>query len=388
MRRRTSSSLITRRDFAGALALGALAAPFVARAQRRPFDEAETEMRWAGVPGASLARVSDGAIEARAVGLRDVARHQPVTLATVFEAASLSKPVFAYAVLGLVRAGTLDLDRPLDSYLAKPYPIDDPRAKRITARHVLSHTSGLPNWRPDSSTQLALAFEPGTRYQYSGEGFYFLQTVVETISGQSTAQFMRHTLDGLDMRASSYVWRDAYDANSASPYDQSLRPLRHDSAILGQRLLTMGKRQGKPLEAWRSSDALAALARINPKTPALPHDAMPNVAWSLLTTAPDYAKFVRVLLREPHSPMLKPVLRSSDYVWRGLGVALQKNGDDLAFFHTGSNPGFKAVMFGDVKRKRGVVSFTNSNGGFPFNMHFVEGTLGDQPAVMWLEEPQ
>jgi len=66
----------------------------------------------------------------------------------VFEAASLSKPVMAYAVLKLADAGKLDLDKPLSQYLDKPYIDNDERLNLITARRVLTHTTGFPNWRP------------------------------------------------------------------------------------------------------------------------------------------------------------------------------------------------------------------------------------------------
>ena len=114
---------------------------------------------------------------------------------SVFQAASLSKPVFAYAVLKLAQEGSLNLDAPLVSYLPQGYlhiqnpfafgqpPITDrvvaQEFQAVTARMVLSHTSGLPNW---SSDPLAFDFKPGAGWQYSGEGFMLLQRVVELIS--------------------------------------------------------------------------------------------------------------------------------------------------------------------------------------------------------------
>ncbi|MBV8262280.1 MAG: beta-lactamase family protein, partial [Candidatus Eremiobacteraeota bacterium] len=172
-------------------------------------------MRWAGVPGTSLALISATGTTTAQLGLRNVAQELPVTVDTIFEAGSTSKALFSYAVLELVRAGKLDLHASLDSYLPTPYPIADPRGRSITAHHVLTHTSGLPNWRPRDTGPLALSFAPGTAYQYSGEGFYFLQTVVEQITGLSTAQFMRKTLDALGMHRSSYIWREAFGADCA-----------------------------------------------------------------------------------------------------------------------------------------------------------------------------
>ncbi len=107
----------------------------------------------------------------------------------------------------------------------------------------------------------------------------------------------------------------------------------------------------------------------------------------LLTTVRDYARFVQVLLNQPNHPMFTPVIQLSDYVWRGLGVALQKRAASIAFFHTGSNPGFKAAMFGDPQIHLGFVSFANGDGGFPLNMHLLEDAVGIQPVVFYLEQP-
>lgn len=357
------------------------------RAAAPEFEWIDEERRWAIVPGVSLASIDGNAIVQAQSGLRDVAARLPVTPSTVFEAASLSKPVFTYAVFDLVRAGKLDLDRPLDSYLPHPYPIVDPRGARITARHVLTHTSGLPNWRHSAHEPLTLHFAPGTGYLYSGEGFYFLQTVVEAIAGTSMAKFTRAALDRLGMRRSSYVWRSAYDRLSAKPYDSDGKAVPHDSQTLGDALLAMASTDRIPIDRWTTARSLAALTRLHPPKDPIPWNAMPNAAWSLFTTASEYALFVRALLAQPDHPMLRPQRQVARYVWRGLGVALQKRGAGLAFFHTGSNPGFKAVMFGDLHSRRGVVSFANGDGGFPFNMHAVENVLGAQPAVFYEEQP-
>src|SRR5438445_3866389 len=142
------------------------------------------------VPGLSLAIVRDGRIELRrAYGVKDAASGTPVDADTVFEAASLSKPVFAYAVLKLADAGKLDLDAPVAKYLPGDY-VDDPRQSAITARRVLSHTTGFPNWRP-SGQPLKIHFAPGERFSYSGEGFVYLQKAVERLTGQTLDAVMK-----------------------------------------------------------------------------------------------------------------------------------------------------------------------------------------------------
>lgn len=105
--------------------------------------------------------------------------HQAVDHQTIFEAASMSKPVFAYAALQLHERRTLDLDTPLVQYGRHSAFAGDPRLDLVTARHVLSHISGLPNWRT-SGVPLTLQFEPATRWHYSGEG-YWLHLAASTL---------------------------------------------------------------------------------------------------------------------------------------------------------------------------------------------------------------
>src|SRR5215210_5440517 len=104
----------------------------------------------ASVPGLALGIIEGKRVYRRGFGDAIEESAQPVSDETVFEAASLGKPVFAYAVLRLVDAGVIDLDRPLYDYLPLP-DADNSRMKRVTARHVLSHTTGLPNWRQQQS---------------------------------------------------------------------------------------------------------------------------------------------------------------------------------------------------------------------------------------------
>jgi CubicO group peptidase (beta-lactamase class C family) len=159
-------------------------------------------MTEADIPGLSIAVIRDSkVIWTRGFGVTNSETKARVNDNTVFEAASLTKPVFAYAVLKLVDNGKLDLDTPLVKYLPGRYDVgDDPRLDQITARRVLSHTTGFPNWRPRGDKTLKMYFSPGLRFSYSGEGFVYLSKVVEQITGESQQAFIKRTVfDPLDM---------------------------------------------------------------------------------------------------------------------------------------------------------------------------------------------
>jgi CubicO group peptidase (beta-lactamase class C family) len=107
----------------------------------------------------------------------------------------LSKPVFVYMVLRLADRGVIDLDKPLYTCGFSYDRIDkDPSSKLITARMVLDHTTGLPNW---GGTPLEFLFTPGEKFNYSGEGYVYLQRVVEHVTGKSLEELAQQRRRGL-----------------------------------------------------------------------------------------------------------------------------------------------------------------------------------------------
>jgi CubicO group peptidase (beta-lactamase class C family) len=163
-------------------------------------------MKSAGVPGLAIAVIRGGkTIWLHGFGMKDVKTGQPVTGETVFEGASLSKPLFTYGVLKLVEQGKLGLDVPLTKYLPKPFVAGDQRLAKITARIVLSHRTGFPNWPADDGS-VSIYFTPGERFSYSGEGYIYLQRVVEKITGKPLNEYMtQNVFTPLGMSSSSYV---------------------------------------------------------------------------------------------------------------------------------------------------------------------------------------
>src|SRR5262245_26411819 len=156
------------------------------------------------IPGLSLALVTDAPkIWAQGFGLKDSGANAPVNTATVFQSASLTKPVFAYAVLKLVDQKLLDLDQPLAPHLPAELLRKAPPLRSISARMLLSHTSGIAG----TTSSPNLDFMPGERLAYAPLGFQLLQIAVERITSQSLADFMRvQVLEPFGMHDSSFQW--------------------------------------------------------------------------------------------------------------------------------------------------------------------------------------
>ncbi len=319
---------------------------FAASAVKQLIDDAQ-------VPGLSMAVVSDGQPTARiTAGVRNSRDRIAVDPQTVFAAASLSKPLFAYGVLRLVDAGKLALDAPLSRHVPG-YVADDPRAAIITTRHVLSHTSGLPNWR-SAELPLKTYFPPGERFSYSGEGFVWLQRVVELVTGEDLDMTLRRLIfEPLGMRRSSYIWQSAFETNYADPHD-----------------------------AEQVSGAI-----IKP--------SIPNSAASLLTTAEDYALFLTAALsgtglkRETAHDWLEPQVRIQDaqIAW-ALGWGLEAG--NSAFFQWGDydRGRFKAFAMGSRKHGRAIVVLTNGFRGMAIMPNLIGAALsGPHPTFSWLGYP-
>ena len=193
-------------------------------------------MRAAEVTGVGLAIFDRGkVVYLKAYGVRDKEKNLPLTENSVMTAASISKVAFAYMVMQLVDEKLLDLDKPIYQYLPKPLPeypmyrdlAEDPRYKRITARMLLSHTSGFPNWRwLNEDGRLNINFEPGSKFAYSGEGIDLLQLVVETITKQPLEALMRtHVFEPFGMTRSSMLWQSRFRSDAANGYDEWGRSL-------------------------------------------------------------------------------------------------------------------------------------------------------------------
>ena len=227
-----------------------------------------------GVPGVAIALLHGGEVWVQSYGDADTATGRPVTADTVFQAASVSKSISAWGVMRLVEEGRLGLDVPVSRYLTRwhlPSTSFDPEG--VTVRRLLSHTAGisvsgylgydpaapLPSLEtelgvgPDaaeSNGAVRVIYPPGEEVHYSGGGYTLLQLLVEEVSGQSFADYLKQqVLAPLGMTQSTFEWSPSVREAIATPY-------RTDGTVLPQ------------------------------------YRFMAKAAGGLLTTAPDLARFV------------------------------------------------------------------------------------------------
>jgi serine-type D-Ala-D-Ala carboxypeptidase/endopeptidase len=320
-------------------------------------------------------------------GSRNVSKGETFFPGTIWYGASLSKTIFADVVLQLEEDGVLHLDTPLQHYSEKPVHkyctntvqqvfganfIDytdlqgDDRVARITARHCLSHTTGLPNWRwlePDK--KLKIKSDPGSRYSYSGEGMFLLQVVVEEITGRSVEGIaFEKVFKPLGMERSSYVWQRSYEGNYAVGHDQHGNDLR------------------------------------------IPKQNTPNAAGSMSTTLEDYTRYFAAVLRQDnqrYTKLLQPQVRirskqqfgpnalidvsdnDSIRLSSGLGFGLYESPFGKAFFKEGHLDGWQHYAVGFPSSGTGLVILSNSDQAESIFKDLIEVTTGNR-STPWFWE--
>lgn len=338
---------------AAAVALS-LFAPLAAQATP-PVSKAQVEALLAKTraPSVSIAQIRDGRIVfAQAYGQQSAG--VPATPRSLYNIASLTKPLSAEAFLRLASKGGFGLDDPMARVWLDPDIAADPRAQQLTPRLSLTHRTGFPNWR-SKTAGLAFARDPG-QYGYSGEGFVYLTRYVAKKTGQELEPLVQSlVLDPAGMKDTAMTGRPWFAGRVAVPADAD----------------------GKPLEPYIAKQA--------------------NPADLAYTTASDYARF---LLQVMDGKGLSPEIARQrgtvqadmkadtcahmapaacpDQIGFGLGWQVIVIGQERFFMHTGSDDGVATFAYVSPTNRTGLVILTNGAKGGDLYLPLVKA-MGQDP---------
>ena len=345
--------------------------------------ELSTLMRAAPVPGAVIGAIGNrDVVWIAPLGICTPASGKTVTSTTLFHVASLTKQVTAYAAFALRAQGKLDFDRPLVSYVDD---LPNELARKVTIRHVLSHSSGFPNWRWVEASKpipdLAPAFAPGSRYQYSGEGFFYLQRVMERVTGHGIGQLVHELVfQPLGMTSSSLVWNPATLERTALPHNRR-GEIRKDWDRGSRAIYAYAAKIGKLVVELQYADYAEATREAG--APILPDNMQPNAASSLVTSAEDYARFLRAAIQDRE--IAQEQVSINEFLGWGLGWAIERFASHTYVWQWGDNPGFKNFVLAEPSTKSAVFVFTNGDAGARVYDRVVTRATGhDHPALFWL----
>jgi len=310
-------------------------------------------MTQAQVPGLALALIREGqVVYTQAYGWADRERGEPLRSDSIMYGASLTKAAFAHLVMQLVDEGVIDLDRPLPQQLKKPLPeyadfadlAGDERWPRVTPRMLLSHSSGLLNWRwINADRKLDFKYAPGERYVYSGEGLQLLQLIVEERTGEPLQALMqRRVFDRFGMRHTSMVWRPDFAASAANSYGKDGQPRGHaqrrraraagsmDTTLADYAAFLVGVLRGEGLSA------VARQQMLSPQMAIVSPQQFPS-----------------------HFPGETAVNRGIQLA-AGLGWIVYRSPRGPAFFKEGSDEGTNNFALGFLDSRDGLLMLANS----------------------------
>ena len=257
-------------------------------------------------------------------------KHKTAPYNTIFKVASLTKPLVALITLKLIDKGLLTLDEPLHKYWIDPDIKNDKRYEKLTPKLILTHQTGFPNWRYlDESNKLEFQFDPGTKYQYSGEGFEYLRKAIEIKLDKSIEELAKELLfTPLDMTDTRFWWDTKMDEDRyAQNFDE----------------------KGIQLETVKYYEA--------------------NAAANLLTTVEDYGKFLVHVINgaELSNPLYQEMIRQhvklkeNDFFGLGWEILTDFGNDEIALLHTGKDPGVSTLAIWFPKSKNGYLIFLNGD---------------------------
>jgi len=294
------------------------------------------------VPSISVSVIEEGEIVWSDVfGLQNA--NTMATDNTLYESASIAKPLTTEIFLRLATMGKVSLDEPMATHWVDPDIADDPRAQLLTPRHVLTHQTGFKNWRRMTGGKLRFVRDPGLEMGYSGEGFQYLARFMEEKLDQSFNDIANDVLFGPEgMENSAVEDQDWYSGRLAWPYFP----------------------EGKWMEPFPLKKAFIG-------------------AGGLRTTTEDYAKFILSIM---YGDKVSKDLRKEQFeislnqnerclesatvpkacpnqLGFGLGWYVYSFENETVIGHTGANMGERTLAVFNPKRKSGLVVMSNGSNG-------------------------
>jgi CubicO group peptidase (beta-lactamase class C family) len=308
------------------------------------------------VPGVSIAVINNYEIEwAKGYGAKEKESSDPITPKTLFQAASISKPVAAFAALYFVEKGLLDLDEDVNGKLIswKVPENEFTGEKKVTLRGIMTHSAGLTvhgfggyaqgkqaptliqildGEMPANSAPIRVDIEPGSKNRYSGGGFTVMQQLMIDVSDKTFPEIMEETVLGkIGMEDSTYE-----QPLPESRSEQGARAHRLNGTIIKGR--------------WHAYPEMAAAG--------------------LWTTPTDLCRFALEIMLSKKGKSNKVLsqkrvqeMLTVQYESMGLGLPLWHEGKDFRFMHGGSNAGFKCVLVAYPERGQGAAIMTNGDQG-------------------------
>ncbi|OXB03935.1 serine hydrolase [Flavobacterium pectinovorum] len=264
---------------------------------------------------------------------------------TIWNVASLTKPVTAIVTLKLVSQGKWNLDEPLYKYWTDPDIANDPNTKLLTTRIILSHQTGFPNWRfMNESGKLDFKFKPGTKYQYSGEGFEYLRKALEKKFHKTLDQLANELIfDPLKMSDTQLIWNDKIDLS---------------------RYAINYSNKGVAYEPTKNKTV--------------------NAADDLLTSIEDYGTFLCSVMNSDDlsekvfNDMISHQIETKKNKYFGLGFEIYDLGNNnYALSHGGADKGVQTIFLLLPKTKQGLLIFTNVDDGYKVYEKIVNHYLGE-----------
>jgi CubicO group peptidase (beta-lactamase class C family) len=280
------------------------------------------------IPSVTIGYIDQGALkQIRVFG--EKIKGIPADINTIYKVASLTKPIVAILTLKLAEKGLWDLNEPLANFYIDSDIKDSPELNKLTTKHVLSHRSGFPNWRGlTDANLLTFEFEPGTKFQYSGEGYEYLRKALEVKFKKGIEELARELLfDQLEMNDTHFTWDETMDEEDYA--------VEHDG-------------EGAGIEVEKYVEA--------------------NAAANLLTTATDYGRFMVYIMNGAglsdslYHEFLTPYSNKKEGIDWGLGTQLLfdlDGNEEFAIMHGGGDYGLKTIMLMLPKSKKGLLIFSN-----------------------------